>query len=160
MNFSSPYARLYTRQFAPHVTAVAIFSLLGAAWGALNIGSSNFVDGEIEAWALPRPTILSADPLPAEGGYDRFWSEEERTPKKKVAEPLKTPANKWRFIGTADQGISLVAVIEINGKRVQIVKIGDALPDGSTVSHIAEGELSFELEGSARTVRLFQENKQ
>lgn len=153
--------RGYVRQFAPHTALIAICALLGAAWGAIEISGANTIDERPETWSLPKVVLPQAVPIPANGITDRFLIDDSRAPiKKKAPEAVKkAPVDKWRFIGTVDQGKNLVAAIEVNGKSVKRVKPGDALPDGALVTKITQNALSFEREGAGQTVSLFEEKK-
>jgi hypothetical protein len=161
MGLSFDLIREHVRQFAPHTVLIAACSILGAAWGALEINAAGTIDEKPETWTLPQaalPQIVTASP---NGISDRFLVDESRAPvKKKVTETTKKePVNKWRFIGTIDQGAVFVAAIEVNGKRVQSFKVGDTLPDGTIVTKVNKGILSFEREGTNQTMRLFEEKK-
>jgi hypothetical protein len=153
--------RDYGRQFAPHSALIVMCALLGAVWGAIEAGGANTIDERPETWNLPKVALPQAVPMPEDGISDRFLVDDSRTPiKKKAPETAKkAPVDKWRFIGTVDQGKSLVAAIEVNGKSVKRVKPGDALPDGALVTKITQNVLSFEREGAGQTVSLFEEKK-
>lgn len=161
MDLSFEIIRDYVRQFAPHTALIATCAVLGAAWGVLETNAAGTIDEKPETWTLPQaavPQIVTASP---NGISDRFLVDEARTPiKKKAPETTKKgPVNKWRFIGTIDRGTALLAAIEVNGQRVQSFKAGDALPDGTIVTKVTKGILSFEREGTNQTIRLFEEKK-
>lgn len=161
MDLSFDMIRDHVRQFAPHTALIAACAALGVAWGVFEIRTAGTIDEKPETWALPQvplPQLMAASP---NGISDRFIVDESRTPIKKKTPEIakKEPTNKWRFIGTVVQGSALFAAIEVNGQRVQSFKAGDALPDGAIVTKITEGILSFEREGTSKTVRLFEEKK-
>ena len=161
MDLSIDMIRDHVRQFAPHAAVIVACAALGVAWGVFEIRAAGTIDDKPETWSLPQVTTPQfVAPFP-NGISDRFLVDEFRTPnKKKAAEKAKEePVNKWRFIGTVDQGADLAAAIEVNGQRVQSFKAGDALPDGTIVTKVTKGILSFEREGSNQTIRLFEEKK-
>ena len=161
MILSFDMIRDYARQFAPHMALIATCSILGVAWGIIEIRTAGTIDDKPETWNLPHATVSQIVTEPVSGIADRFLVNEALTPiKKKMPDKAKKePANLWRFIGTINQGTTLLAAIEVNGQRVQNLKSGDSLPDGSTVTNITKGILSFEREGASQTVRLFEEKK-
>ena len=162
MTLSFDMIRDYARQFTPHMALIATCVILGVAWGILEIRAAGTIDDKPETWSLPQATVSQIVTAPVNGITDRFLVDEARTPiKKKTPDKAKKgPANLWQFIGTIDQGANFLAAIEVNGQRVQNLKSGDSLPDGSTVTNITKGILSFEREGASQTVRLFEEKKQ
>lgn len=133
--------------------------VLGVAVGALRISGSSDLPDLDARWSLPRFAPPKVDDLSAEAIAARFWSEKPRVVKSKETAEAKKPVSPWRFVGTVDQGPGIVAAIEIEGSKVRQFKTGDALPDGSIVTEILEGSLSFEHDGAPKTLHLFVEKK-
>lgn len=146
------------RPYVLHITLLGLSLTAGGLVGVAKINSSSDVALRVDAWQLPAVSPPTGRPPLDEDLYERFWTEPGTAQKKKVVAAKAPPAPKWRFVGTTDQGEVLLAVIEIDGKRTAQIKPGGALPDGAIVTQVSEGLLSFEREGVARSLRLFEEN--
>lgn len=93
--------------------------------------------------ALPRPPTTSPEPwqLPQRTGHDlkkalatitarNLWGVVDATA---AAAP---PAPAWRVLGIARSGPERFILLVIDGKPVEILKVGDALPDGLKIVEI------------------------
>lgn len=155
---SLPQALSTLRQYTPHLTAVGVCILLGIALGILRMNAAANVPEQAERWALPKITPPTIVDLTAEQIAARFWSEQPRAAKTKAVVEVKKPVEQWRFVGTVDQGATLLAVIETAGK-ISRLKIGQTLPDGAVITEITEGKLSIDRQGTPQTLLLFVEKK-
>ncbi|MBL8644551.1 MAG: hypothetical protein JNK21_11510 [Rhodospirillaceae bacterium] len=149
----------YLVQMGPYAAALGGFAALGLLMGVIEINTS--IDSKLskEPWSLPPTAKTQVTPPDEDDIAARFWVEGPQAAKKKKVEEKKTPLDKWTFVGTVDHGQGLVGVVVIEGKGVRNVRSGEALPDGTKITDVSDGSLSFEREGQARTIRLFAENK-
>jgi len=164
MKFSAPPAVQnildLAQPYSPYLLAVAICAALGLALGVIRINVSTGASEQPERWALPSLTPPQIPNMTADEVTASFWTEQPREAKKTAeTEPVKKPEGQWRFIGTIDQGQILVAVIEVDGKKLQRLKSGDFLPDGSSLKEVSESAISIERQGALQSMRLFLEKK-
>jgi len=149
----------YAGAYATHGVALVVFAALGVGLGFLRINNSTQTPDLVEKWAMPPLQRSEPNTYPAEDFAAAFWAEQPRATKKKAdAQPVKKVI-PWLFVGTVDQGKTMRAVIALDTGKLQRLQVGDALPDGATISSIASGQLTFERDGSARSIRLFAEKK-
>jgi hypothetical protein len=145
--------------YASHLFAIGIFAVLGIGFGLIQANSSPEKATLSDRWVLPVVSLVEGTTISAEEIGSRFWTEQPRTTKAKVApEPVKKIV-PWAFVGTIDQGSSRVAVIVTETGKTTRLAVGQQLPDGSTITEIAEGGLSFDKDGAIRTLKLFLEAK-
>ena len=151
----------FARVYAIYAVVVGIFALAGLVLAILQINSSANAPAQADIWALPKVAPTAPFQMLDSDVYNQFWSEEPRAAKTKAkTETVKQkPIIPWRFLGTVDRGKLISAVIEIEGKRIQQMKNGETLPDGTAIVGIEEGALTIQRQGSAQTLRLFAEKK-
>ncbi len=141
------------RFYVPHLTALGAAIIAGIAMGFVTImGRPPAVD-TTDRWALPRWAPYVAGPKRDEMARASIWVEE---PGKKRDEAVKVAAPPWRFIGTVRDGEKILAVIELDqGKRVQRLSQGEALPNGAQIVRVSAGEMSYSENDAEMTLKLF-----
>jgi hypothetical protein len=106
---------------------------------------------------LPRWAPYIAGPKREELARLPLWVEEPGRRKTEVANVAAAP---WRFIGTVKDGEKMLAVIELDqGKRVQRLSPGDALPNGAQIMRVSAGEISYAENDAEMTLKLFGTTK-
>ncbi|MHB1206503.1 MAG: HofP DNA utilization family protein, partial [Rhodospirillaceae bacterium] len=105
-----------------------------------------------DRWALPRWAPYVAGPKRDELARAGLWVEE---PGKRKEDVVKVAVPPWRFIGTVKDGARVLAVIELEGKKIQRLSPGDALPNGAQIVTIASGEMSYTEDDAQKTLKLF-----
>jgi hypothetical protein len=151
--------RSLCQAYAANIIALGAFAAIGLAIALFQIGLSPAASDRAENWTLPKlkpavPSALSDDDVAA-----RFWTEQPREPKKKDDAAKKAPVAPWRFLGTTDRGADRVAIISVEGGKARRIKAGDALPDGSIVTQVLDGELLIDVQGQSSSLRIFAEKK-
>lgn len=68
--------------------------------------------------------------------------------------PSLNPPN-WRILGMLLRGNDRTVVIRIDGQPEQRLKIGEALPDGSTILGIESNSLCLLVEGKRRRLEIY-----
>ena len=106
-----------------------------------------------DRWSLPRWAPYVAGPKREELARLQLWVEEPGKRKEEAVTVAATPP--WRFIGTVKEGSRMRAVIELEGKKVQRLSQGDALPNGAQIVTIGNGEISYNEDDSQKTLKLF-----
>jgi hypothetical protein len=145
--------------YTSHLTSIGTCVALGIGFGLLQANSPPEKATLSDRWVLPVVSLAEGTTISAEEIGSRFWTEQPRTTKAKAApEPVKRIV-PWAFVGTIDQGSSRVAVIVTETGKTTRLAVGQQLPDGSTITEIAEGNLSFDKDGAIKTLKLFLEAK-
>lgn len=146
------------QQYLPQFILLGTFLTAGVGLGLIQINFSVGTSDQIEKWSLPVSLPMNPSSLSDDEISTRFWTEQPRASKKKDEPTKKAVAVvPWKFLGTVDQGKTLVAVITTDNGKVRRLSNGDALPDGSIITQISSGVLSLERDGKASTIRLFLE---
>lgn len=144
------------RFYVPHLVALGAAVAVGIAMGFVTVfGHPPAVDTS-DRWALPRWAPYVAGPKREELARPGLWVEE---PGKHKEDVVKVAAPPWRFIGTVKDGARVLAVIELEGKKIQRLSPGDALPNGAQIVTIASGEMSYTEDDAQKTLKLFGVNK-
>lgn len=104
-----------------------------------------------DAWTLPEPL----PPNPAEKAMEVLaatspWG---RLPGLAEQPPL-TPPN-WRIVGIAARGEERVVLVRTERQPARQLKIGDALPGGSTILEINDDSLCLLVDGKKRMLPLY-----
>jgi hypothetical protein len=159
MQMSLAQIRLLIQPYIPHITALGLFALAGAAVGTVQIRASAGASMESEKWMLPSLEAVRGSTLVEDELAVSFWSEQPRERKKKTEAVKAAPTSPWAFLGTVKQGEEIVAVISIENTKIRRLNVGDALPDGMTIAQIANGSITIEGQGVAKALRLFSEKK-
>lgn len=141
------------RFYVPHLTALGAAVFAGIAMGFVTVmGRPPAVDTS-DRWSLPRWAPYVAGPKREEMARLPIWVEE---PGKRKEEVVAVAAPPWRFIGTVRDGEKILAVIELDqGKRVQRLNPGDALPNGAQIVRVSAGEMSYTENDAEMTLKLF-----
>jgi hypothetical protein len=138
--------------YIPHLVALGAAMVAGVAMGFVTVlGHPPAVD-TADRWSLPRWAPYVAGAKREELARLSLWVEEAGKRKDVVAAAATPP---WRFIGTVRDGAKVLAVIELEGKRVQRLGPGDVLPNGAQIVTIASGEISYAEDDSQKTLKLF-----
>ncbi len=147
--------RLAFRTLAPftwHLAAVGFAVALGVLVGVLTVSAMLPNVDVADRWPFPQWAPYKAG-AKLEGVRLLAWVDD---PTKKKDEPLKVAGPPWRFIGTVRDGAKNVAVIEVDqGKRVQRIASGEALPSGGQITKVGIGELTYAENGEEKTLKLF-----
>jgi hypothetical protein len=143
--------------YLPHAGAMLLVAALGLGMGLMKTTSTAAVSSGQEQWALPDWKPFRADAQLKASANAKVWVEDPQAEQAAAAGLDSTAPGQWRFVGTVLEGDTLMAVIELpEAGKIQQVALGQNLPDGSTVTAIATGELIVTLEGDSRTLRLFE----
>jgi hypothetical protein len=134
-------------------------ALAGLILGILRSSGSASAPDLDERWTLPERTQSAPSALSEELLTNAFWTEAPRAVRQKTPSQPAKKVELWTFIGTVDQGSSKQAVIALENGKIQRLVIGDALPDGSIISGIGVGQLTFDREGTLGGAKLFLEKK-
>jgi len=129
-------------------------------------GNETWLNDEV-TWTLPVLTN-AAEPQQA---YTRLqkrqpWYELGHKPKSKQTIPTEQPEPKtkprqWQFVGTSQQGQQLyMLVLDNQGKSLSSrYKVGDRLPDDSTIMAIAHDYVLVEKANSEEKITLYPTDK-
>jgi hypothetical protein len=142
------------RERLPHLVALGIAVALGAAVAAFKLASSPPAVDTADRWPLPKWAPYQSGQRRQDLARTSMWLEDPT--KAKVVVEKKIEAPPWRFIGTLQEGSRRVAVIELDqGKRIQRISSGEALPNGAIIKQIEANTLTYEDNGSERALKLF-----
>ena len=142
------------RFYIPHLVALAAAIFAGAAMAYATLLSKPAAEASNDRWLLPRWNPIVAGARREELANLPIWAEEPGKRRNVVAAAPAGPP--WRFVGTVRDGGKVLAVIELDqGRRVQRLSAGDALPNGAHIATIAAGELSYTQENEQKTLTLF-----
>ena len=141
------------RFYVPHLAALGAAVAAGIAMGFVTVmGRPPAVD-TTDRWTLPRWAPYVAGPKREEMARLQLWVDE---PGKRRDDVVKVAAPPWRFIGTVRDGERMLAVIELDqGKRVQRLSQGEALPNGAQIVRVTAGEMSYAENDAEMTLKLF-----
>ena len=138
--------------YRAHLAATVAALALGATVAGLRIAAMPAKSDVQDRWTLPVWTPYKAANR-ADVIANSLWGEDaDRAPK---ADAEKKEVPPWRFIGTIQDGRTLLAVIEIEGKRIARMKSGEDLPNGAKITAVVDGRLSYDEGGVAHTIKLF-----
>ena len=141
------------RFYVPHLVALGAAVAAGASMGFVTIFARPPAVDTADRWSLPRWAPYVAGPKREELARLQLWVEEPGKRKEEAVKVAATPP--WRFIGTVREGSRMRAVIELEGKKVQRLSQGDALPNGAQIVTIGNGEISYNEDDSQKTLKLF-----
>jgi len=142
--------------FKWHLAGLGVAILLGLLVGTLTISAKVPQADAADHWSFPKWQPYVAGPK-REIAHLLTWVND---PAKKKDEPVKVVVPLWRFIGTVQDGKKNVALIELDqGKRVQRMGSGEALPSGAQIIKVGAGEITFAQDGEEKTIKLFAVEK-
>jgi hypothetical protein len=146
------------RFYIPHLTALGVAVLAGIGIAVASLSPRISDTDPAARWSLPRWTPYKAGPQRDEVSRTVIWAEEPG--KRKVEVAAAPPPPPWRFIGTVQEGRRRLAVIELDqGRKVQRLDTGEALPNGALVVAIGTGELTYTEDDTQKTLQLFAAQK-
>ena len=148
----APADRLRRRRM---LLAVLAGTALGALIGLfLPIRAAQPSDADATAWSLPNAQALKRF---SEEDFRRllsarFWGELSRP-----GERARQPQVTWRLHAIVTRPEVQVAVSQADGKSSQAwIRLGDALPDGSTLVQVSRDGVIFEKDGCRRRRALYR----
>ena len=146
------------RFYVPHLTALGVAVLAGIGIGAASLSPRISDTDPAARRPMPHWTPYKAGPQRDEMTRLVIWAEEPGKRKAEVA--AGPPPPPGRFIGTVQQGKRRLAVIELDqGRKVQRLDTGEALPNGALVVAIGTGELTYTEDDTQKTLKLFAAEK-
>lgn len=145
------------RPYSLHLAALSAALLLGLVVAVVKVSGQPPAVDSADRWPFPQWTPFRAGLQRDALARAEFWAADAS----KKAEAQKKPAGPpWRFIGTVHDGKANVAVIELDqGKRIQRVSNGEALPNGALIKKIDTNELIYDENGEERVLKLFSAAK-
>jgi len=141
--------------YTVHLTVLATAGFLGMGMGLTAVFSEPVISDSADRWSLPKWAPYREGGKRAELQKLAVWSED---PSKKPVEAPK-PVAPWRFVGIVEDGDLRLAVIEVEGRKIQRVAAGDGLPNGGQVVTIGAGELTYRENEVEKTLTLFNAEK-
>jgi hypothetical protein len=142
------------RPYAAHLSALGIAILIGLTVAVIKVSGSPPAVDTADRWPFPQWAPFRAGPQRNALARTNLWAEDPT--KAKVVVEKKVEGPPWRFIGTLQEGESRIAVIELDqGKRIQRVGPGQALPNGALIKKVDTSVLTYDENGVEKALRLF-----
>ena len=142
------------RFYIPHLVALGAAIFAGIALASATLLSKPPAVDNADRWLLPKWSPYAAGPRREDLAHLAIWAEEPG--KRKDVAVVLPPVPPWRFVGTVRDGSKVLALIELDqGKHVQRLSPGDALPNGGQIVTVAVGELSYTEDDAQKTLKLF-----
>jgi hypothetical protein len=142
------------RPYAAHLSALGIAILIGLTVAVFKVSGSPPAVDTADRWPFPQWAPFRAGPQRNALARTNLWAEDPT--KAKVVVEKKVEGPPWRFIGTLQEGESRIAVIELDqGKRIQRVGPGQALPNGALIKKVDTSVLTYDENGVEKALRLF-----
>jgi hypothetical protein len=137
---------------------LAVAAALGLGTAVVSILAEPTVADTNDRWSLPAWTPYVAGQRRTDVVQLEIWAAD---PTKRKVEQVKEPTvPPWRFIGTVFDGSARLAVLEIDqGKRIQRLRPGDALPTGAQLTTISAGEIRYLENEIEQVIKLFSVDK-
>jgi Tfp pilus assembly protein PilP len=151
-------ARIWLAPYARQLAALAAIAIIGLLAGLRQVLAPIPADLTQDRWALPAWQPYRAGALRDEVLAAEIWTE---TPgQKKAAQPqAQVQVPLWRFVGTVEAGAERLALVEIDGTRLQRIGVGQELPNGARIQAVGVGELTYAESGSDHVLKLFDVQK-
>ncbi|MFM7293626.1 MAG: hypothetical protein ACKO1K_02240 [Burkholderiales bacterium] len=88
-----------------------------------------------DGWLVPRLPITTTDSQSVVSGLlqSKLWGSAAETPA-----VVDDKASRWRIAGITGRPAERYAIIQFGDDRVQQLKAGDKLPDGTLISEVSE----------------------
>jgi len=142
------------RPYALHLAGLAVAVVLGITVAGVKIAADPPSIDTADRWPFPKWEAYRASQLRQNNTAAQLWAVDPA--KAKVAAEIKVAGPPWRFIGTLQEGNRRVAVLELDqGKRIQRIGSGEALPNGGLIKKIEASELTYDEGGIEKVLRLF-----
>ena len=140
--------------YSMHLAVAGLAVLLGTSAGIYQVSKDPTAVDTADKWPFPQWAPYRTGPQREALARVAVWAVD---PTKAKVEVEKKPAGPpWRFIGTLQNGKTRIAIIELDqGKRVQRIAIGEALPNGAMIKKIDTGALIYDDNGVERVLKLF-----
>ncbi len=104
-----------------------------------------------DGWLVPRLAIQTANSQSVVSGLlqSKLWGGAAEAPP-----TIDEKASRWRVAGITGRPAERYAIIQFGDDRVQQLKAGDKLPDGTLISEVRERGVCVLLEGKRRNLPL------
>lgn len=111
------------------LVATLIFIEAATCWFGVTVPSTPGTPPQLaEPWNLPEPAKHDSQKSIAAINARNLWNVEV------AADAQKKP--EWRVLGIARSGADRFVLLAFDGKPIEILKVGDALPDGVEIVQI------------------------